>query len=128
MASLRSLLAAQDMTVALRPNALFIRDSYAAWKYRAAALQHGGLYRIRAVCGDNALAAVGSAAPILNLLLVLFIGVSAGASIMIAQYFGAQGPQTPFRIGGDLYHYDGFGLAGYYDFGAFGVSSDLGSA
>ena len=40
--------------------------------------------------GDNALAAVGSAAPILNLLLVLFIGISMGASIMVAQYFGAK--------------------------------------
>ncbi len=40
--------------------------------------------------GDNALAAVGSAFPILNMLLVLFIGISAGASIMSAQYFGAR--------------------------------------
>ncbi len=40
--------------------------------------------------GDNALAAVGSAGPILNMLLVLFIGISAGASIMAAQYFGAK--------------------------------------
>lgn len=40
--------------------------------------------------GDNALAAVGSAMPILNMLLVLFIGISAGASIMVAQYFGAR--------------------------------------
>ena len=40
--------------------------------------------------GDNALAAVGSATPILNMLLVLFIGISAGASIMVAQYFGAK--------------------------------------
>ncbi len=40
--------------------------------------------------GDNALAAVGSAAPILNLLLVLFIGISAGANIMVSQYFGAK--------------------------------------
>lgn len=40
--------------------------------------------------GDNALAAVGSAAPILNLLMVLFIGISMGASIMVAQYFGAK--------------------------------------
>ena len=39
--------------------------------------------------GDNALAAVGSAAPILNMLLVLFIGISAGANIMVSQYFGA---------------------------------------
>ena len=40
--------------------------------------------------GDNALAAVGSSMPILNLLLVLFIGISAGASIMVSQYFGAK--------------------------------------
>ena len=40
--------------------------------------------------GDNALAAVGSATPILNLLLVLFIGISIGASIMVSQYFGAK--------------------------------------
>lgn len=40
--------------------------------------------------GDNALAAVGSAGPILNLLLVFFIGISTGAGIMVAQYFGAK--------------------------------------
>ena len=40
--------------------------------------------------GDNALAAVGSAGPIVNLLLVLFIGISMGASIMVSQYFGAK--------------------------------------
>ena len=40
--------------------------------------------------GDLALAAVGSAGPILNLLLVLFIGISAGSGIMVAQYFGAK--------------------------------------
>ncbi len=40
--------------------------------------------------GDNALAAVGSAGPLLNLLLVLFVGISAGVSIMVAQYFGAK--------------------------------------
>ena len=40
--------------------------------------------------GDNALAAVGSAMPLLNLMLVLFIGISAGATIMVSQYFGAR--------------------------------------
>jgi len=40
--------------------------------------------------GDNALAAVGSAGPILNLMLVLFIGISVGAGIMVSQYFGAR--------------------------------------
>lgn len=50
--------------------------------------------------GDNALAAVGSAAPVLNLLLVLFIGISMGASIMVAQYFGArQRKELSYTIG-----------------------------
>ncbi len=40
--------------------------------------------------GDNALAAVGSAGPIVNLMIVLFIGVSTGATIMVSQYFGAR--------------------------------------
>ena len=40
--------------------------------------------------GDNALAAVGSAGPILNMLYVLFIGISAGVGIMVSQYFGAK--------------------------------------
>ena len=40
--------------------------------------------------GDNALAAVGSAGPIVNLILVLFIGISMGASIMVSQYFGSR--------------------------------------
>ena len=37
--------------------------------------------------GDNALAAVGSAGPILNLLLVLFMGISVGAGIMVCNMF-----------------------------------------
>ena len=40
--------------------------------------------------GDNALAAVGSCGPIVNMLLALFIGISAGAGIMVSQYFGAK--------------------------------------
>ena len=39
--------------------------------------------------GDNALAAVGSASPIFNLLLVLFVGISMGAGIMVSQYYGS---------------------------------------
>lgn len=50
--------------------------------------------------GDNALAAVGSAGPILNLLLVLFMGISMGASIMVSQYFGAkQREELSYTIG-----------------------------
>lgn len=40
--------------------------------------------------GDTALAAVGTSGPILNLLLVLFMGISTGASILAAQFFGAK--------------------------------------
>jgi len=40
--------------------------------------------------GDNALAAVGSAGPLFNMLLVLFVGISAGVGIMVSQYFGAK--------------------------------------
>ena len=40
--------------------------------------------------GDGALAAVGASGPILNLLLVLFMGISMGATVMASQYFGAK--------------------------------------
>ena len=40
-------------------------------------------------CGDSALAAVGASGPILNLMLLLFMGISTGAGILVAQYFGA---------------------------------------
>ncbi len=40
--------------------------------------------------GDSALAAVGTSGPILNLLLLLFMGISTGAGILVAQYFGAR--------------------------------------
>lgn len=53
--------------------------------------------------GDNALAAVGSAMPILNMLLVLFIGISSGASIMTAQYFGAKNREKlSYTIGNSI--------------------------
>ena len=38
--------------------------------------------------GDNALSAVGSAGPVLNLLLALFVGVSTGAGIVVSQNYG----------------------------------------
>ena len=43
--------------------------------------------------GDSALAAVGASGPILNLLLLLFMGISTGAGILVAQYFGARRPR-----------------------------------
>ena len=43
--------------------------------------------------GDNALAAVGSAMPILNLLLALFVGIATGAGIVVSQRYGAKDRQ-----------------------------------
>ena len=40
--------------------------------------------------GVDALAAIGASMPIINMLLVLFMAVSTGAGIMVAQYFGAR--------------------------------------
>lgn len=40
--------------------------------------------------GDLALAAVGSAGPVLNLLIVLLVGISTGAGIVVSQYQGAR--------------------------------------
>lgn len=40
--------------------------------------------------GDDAISAVGAALPIVNMFLVLFIGISAGAGVMVSQYFGAK--------------------------------------
>ena len=51
--------------------------------------------------GDNALAAVGSAGPIFNLLIVLFIGISVGVGIMVSQYFGAKNREDLSRTIGN---------------------------
>jgi putative MATE family efflux protein len=51
--------------------------------------------------GDNALAAVGSAFPILNLLLAVFVGLATGASITISQSFGAKDRESLSRYIGN---------------------------
>jgi len=53
--------------------------------------------------GDNALAAVGSAGPILNLIIVLFIGIGMGSTIMVSQYFGARDRESlSYTIGNSI--------------------------
>lgn len=53
---------------------------------------------------DQGLAAVGLAGPIVNLLLVLFMGISTGASILSAQFFGAKDRPTLNRcVGASLF-------------------------
>ncbi len=64
--------------------------------------------------GDNALAAVGSASPILNLLLVLFIGISMGTSIMVSQFFGAKGQGASVEDDREHHYLDCGGLADHY--------------
>lgn len=50
--------------------------------------------------GDDALAAVGTSMPIINLMLVLFMGIATGASILAAQYFGARDKETLGKVVG----------------------------
>ncbi len=40
--------------------------------------------------GDTALSSIGTTMPIINMLLVLFMAISTGAGIMVAQYYGAK--------------------------------------
>ena len=44
--------------------------------------------------GYTALASVGNAMPVLNLLLALFVGISTGAGILVAQHFGAKNSEA----------------------------------
>ncbi len=51
--------------------------------------------------GYTALASVGNAGPVLNLLLALFVGISTGAGILVAQHFGAKDGQALSRTIGN---------------------------
>ncbi|MCM1287667.1 MAG: MATE family efflux transporter [Clostridium sp.] len=41
-------------------------------------------------CGENSMAAVGSTSPIINLMTNLFMGLSVGANVLVAKYYGAK--------------------------------------
>ncbi len=92
--SIKSLFAARDMTQGapwqriLEFSIPMLLGNIAQQLYNTADSVIVGIY-----VGDNALAAVGSAAPILNLLLALFVGISTGAGIVISQAFGARDRQ-----------------------------------
>ena len=45
-------------------------------------------------CGEESLAAVGSTSSLINLLTNLFIGLSVGANVLVARYFGAKQQQN----------------------------------
>ena len=88
---LTSLLASQDMTQG-SPSGNLIRFSVPLLIGNLAQQLYSTVDSIVVgyYVGDNALAAVGASGPIMNLLLVLFMGISVGASVMVSQYFGAK--------------------------------------
>ena len=89
--SLKSLFSAKDMTLGspwkriMEFSVPMLLGNIAQQLYNTADSVIVGIY-----VGDNALAAVGSAAPILNLLLALFVGIATGAGIVVSQCFGAK--------------------------------------
>jgi len=89
--SLKSLFSAKDMTLGspwkriMEFSIPLLLGNLAQQLYNTADSIIVGIY-----VGDNALAAVGSASPILNLLLALFVGISTGAGIVVSQSFGAR--------------------------------------
>ena len=93
--SIRSLFSARDMTRG-RPWKRIMEfalpmliGNIAQQLYNTADTVIVGIY-----VGDNALSAVGSASPILNLLLALFVGIATGAGIVVSQSFGARDRKT----------------------------------
>lgn len=89
--SLKSLFSAKDMTVGapwkriMEFSVPMLLGNLAQQLYNTADSVIVGKF-----VGDNALAAVGSASPILNLLLALFVGISTGAGIVVSQSYGAR--------------------------------------
>ena len=89
--SIKSLFSARDMTLGSPWKRIaefafpMLLGNFAQQLYNTADSVIVGIY-----VGDNALASVGSAMPILNLLLALFVGISTGAGIVISQHFGAR--------------------------------------
>ena len=96
--SIKSMFSAKDMTQGspwkriLEFSIPMLLGNIAQQLYNTADTVIVGMY-----VGDNALSAVGSAAPILNLLLALFVGISTGAGIVISQNFGAKDRESLSR-------------------------------
>mgnify|MGYP003755576407 CR=1 FL=1 len=98
---LNELFGAQDMTVG-RPMSALLRFSvpllignFVQQMYSTVDSVVVGRY-----VGDQALSAIGTTLPIINLLLVLFIAVATGAGIMVAQYYGAKDKESLSRAVG----------------------------
>ena len=118
---LRSVFGAQDMTVG-SPMSCLLKFSIPLLIGNLAQQMYNTVDAIvigNSAWGDQGLAAVGLAGPIVNLLLVLFMGISTGASILSAQYFGAKDRPTLNRtVGASLFLIVVSGVimmaAGYY--------------
>ncbi len=103
---LRSLFGAQDMTIG-SPMSCLLKFSIPLLLGNLAQQLYNTVDAIvigQSSWGDQGLAAVGLAGPIVNLLLVLFMGISTGASILSAQFFGAKDRPTLNRcVGASLF-------------------------
>ena len=78
--------------------------------------------------GDNALAAVGSASPILNLLLVLFVGISRRRRRHGVAVFWSKTKKRAFDDDRKLRHADSNFLHHYYDSGSRPLKAAAGNA
>ncbi len=103
---LRSLFGAQDMTIG-SPMSCLLKFSVPLLIGNLAQQMYNTVDAIvigQSAWSDDGLAAVGLAGPIVNLLLALFMGISTGASILSAQYFGAKDRSTLNRcVGASLF-------------------------
>ena len=103
---MRSMFGAQDMTVG-SPMSCLLKFSIPLLIGNLAQQMYSTVDAIiigQSAWADQGLAAIGLTMPILNLLLVLFMGISTGASILSAQYFGAKDRPTLNRcIGAALF-------------------------
>ena len=91
---LKAMFGAQDMTVG-RPFSCLVQyavplliGNIAQLLYTTADAAVVGNYM--GALGDTALAAIGASMPPYNIFLVLFMGIGAGVTVMVSQYFGAK--------------------------------------
>ena len=91
MERLREQFAAHDMTVGepregiLRFAIPLIIGTFAQQLYNTVDSMVVGRY-----IGDSALSSVGATGPVLNILMVLFMGLASGVGIMVSQYYGGK--------------------------------------
>ncbi len=69
--------------------------------------------------GDNALGAVGASFPIINFIIVLFVAIATGTSVLIGQYYGAKDRENLSKTMGTcllwvLYASIGISAVGYF--------------